>query len=419
MIDLEPRLESKLRSEYERLEAESAPAWLVHFDPRTERRQRRGLSMLAAVISVAVIAAGLATFGIELSGHLRSESRAVPATPTVTTSAFPASTRIVIPATRGIGTTVLPSVISTGKLLYLAFDCDGAALLKIQVASASATHPIAAQTSVVRCPRSTANPSIDVADSPGTGELLKVTVDAGKSTRWAVAAAEGDVSTDFPNLSLGIPENEIPSLLVLDTYGTGVASLPAFTPTQPYWIQFACLGSGPISIRSADGAALFTSEDCASPGLVGLTVPSGQVSGTSVSLVVQGASAATWEVRIVQKGNFAMPQPYETAPPEAYPGTDWSTVLLPATHGSGSVTLPTVTPTMPFIEISVSCSGPGWLTIDGPPGSTQSSACDMPGTYGGGQAATLGVPIYLKVSADPDTSWDIAIYEAQQLGPQP
>jgi len=423
MIDLEPRLDSELRSEYERLEAESAPVWLVNFDPRTERRRHRALSILAGVVSLAVIAAGLATFGIELSSHLRSAPPAkhtpIPATPTVTTSGFPASARIVIPVTRGAGTTALPNVVSTGKLLYIAFDCDGGALLKIQAASASAMNPIEADASVMRCSSSPVDPSIDVAGSPGTGVLLKVTIEASKSTRWAIVAAEGDVSTSFPSLSPVVPENEIP-LLVWDTYGTGVAAPPTFTPVTPYWIQFACLGSGPISIRSSVGTLLFTSEDCASPGLVGLTVPPDQVSGKSVSLVVQATASTTWELRVVQDGNSSMPQPFETAPAKASPGTVGAKVLLPLRHGKGSETLPTFTPTMPFYEIDLSCSGPGWLTIDGPPGSTESSVCDMPGTDGGsGQGATIGVPISLKVTANPDTSWEIVIYEAQQLGPQP
>jgi len=172
----------------------------------------------------------------------------------------------------------------------------------------------------VRCSSSTAKPTIDVANSPGAGVLLKVTIEAGKSTRWAIAAAEGDVSTGFPSLSPVVPAKEIPQILLLDTYGTGVASLATFTPATPYWMEFACLGSGPISIRSSDGAALFTSEGCSSPGLTGLTVPPGQIRGRSVSLVVQAAAATTWELRVVQGGNFAMPQPFEMAPAKSSPG---------------------------------------------------------------------------------------------------
>jgi hypothetical protein len=424
MIDLEPRLHSELRSEYERLEAESPPAWLVNFDPRTERRRRRAPSILVGVVSLAVIASALATFGVELSSHLRAGPPAthapMPAAPMVTTTGFPLSARILIPVTRGAGTTVLSNVVSTGKLLYIAFDCDAGALLKIQAASASATRPREADASLVRCASSSAKPGIDVVVSPGSGVLLKVSIEASPSTRWAIVAAEGDVSTGFPSLSPVMPESEIPLLLVADTYGTGVASLPTFTPATPYWIEFACLGGGPISIRSSDGNSLFTSEDCASPGLIGLTAPPDQVDGSSVSLVVQATASTTWELRVVQDGNHSMPQPFEMAPAKASPGTVWAKVLLPVTRGKGSETLPTFTPTMPFYGIDLSCSGPGLLTIDGPPGSTESSVCDMPGTDGGfdGQA-TLGVPISLKVTADPETSWVIVIYEAQKLGPQP
>jgi hypothetical protein len=167
---------------------------------------------------------------------------------------------------------------------------------------------------------------------------------------------------------------------------------------------------------------LFTSDDCASAGLIGLTVPTEQVSGKSVSLLVQAASSTTWELRVAQDGNFAMPRPFETAPGKPSPGPPAptaATVLVPLMHGKGSETLPTFTPTMPYYEIELSCSGPGWLTIDGPPGSTQSSVCDLPGSGGSGQGATVGVPISLKVTADEDTSWEILIYGVQQLEPQP
>jgi hypothetical protein len=429
MIDLEPRLDSKLRSEYERLEAENPPPWLVNFDPKIERPRRKGLSLLAGIVGVAVVAAGVATFGIELGSHLRPGPPAtqapLPAIPTVTTSGFPTSARIVIPVTRGAGTAVLPTVVSSGRLLYVAFDCDGGAVLKIQAKGDNTLAATESGASMVRCSNSTTTPRTYVAYSPGTGALLTLTIVAAKSTRWAIAAAEGDVSTSFPTLSPAVPENELSSIVLWDTYGTGVASLPTFTPAAPYWIQFACLGSGPISIHSSVGSALFTSEDCDSPGLIGLMVPPNQVNGRGVSLFVQAAPSTMWELLVVQDANSAIRRPFQMAPPKPSPGLGCcfkvpagATVLIPLTHGEGSATLPNFTPTMPYYEIETSCSGPGWLTIVGPPGSTQSSVCDVPGSGGSGQGATPGVPISLKLTADQGTSWEILIFGVQQLEPQ-
>jgi hypothetical protein len=321
----------------------------------------------------------------------------------------------------------LPPVVSNGQLLYVAFDCDGGGVLTIQAMGDAPLATTQLPASVLTCSASATSQRIYVADSPGTGTPLTFTIRAQTSTRWAVAAAEGDVSTSFPSMSPFVPENELSTILLWDTYGSGVASLSTFTPAAPYWIQFACFGSGPINVDSSAGTALFTSEDCASPGLVGLTVPADEVSGKAVSLFVQADASTTWEVRIVQKGADAMPRPFQTAPATPSPGLGCcfkvptgATVLIPLTHGEGSATLPTFTPTTPYYEIDLSCSGPGWLTMVGPPGSTQSSVCDDPGASGGsGQGATRGVPISLKLTADRDTSWQILIFGVQQLEPQP
>src|SRR5579872_2350537 len=87
LIDLDSRLDDKLRSEYERLEAERPPAWLLDFDPKLKRSRGRRFSGIAGIAGLAVIAAGIATFGIELGSHSRPAPPAthtsLAATPTV------------------------------------------------------------------------------------------------------------------------------------------------------------------------------------------------------------------------------------------------------------------------------------------------------------------------------------------------
>lgn len=424
MPDLDARIDAELRSEYERLEAEAPPAWLLDFDPKFKRSRDRRLSAFAGIAGVAVIAAGIATFGIELGRHSRPAAptthSSAAATPTVSTSAFPTTSRVVIPVIRGSGSTELPIVISNGRLLYVAFECAGDGQLQIRAKSVDVLAPAQPAVTVLQCSSSTTSQRTYVAATPGTGTPLTLTIVAKQSTRWALAAAEGDVSANFPSLSDVVPENEVSTILLWDTYGSGVASLPTFTPAAPSWIQFACLGSGPISIQSSTGTALFTSQSCNSPGLIGLTVPADEVRGRALALSVHAGSSTTWELRIVQKGNAAMPQPFQTVPGKPSPGSVRTGVLIPLTHGEGAATLPTFTLTTPYYEIELSCSGPGSVTIVGPPGSTQSSVCDDRGTSGGSvQGATPGIPISLKLTADPDTSWDIEIFGVSQLGPQP
>jgi hypothetical protein len=319
MIDIDPRLDSRLRSKYERIEAGSLPPALADFDPAVASPRRRGLNLMTGIAAIAVVAAGLASFALEVSGHLHSPTSA--------------------PA-------------------------------------ANATN----------------------------------------HNKLAVAP-------DFPSLSPFLPSDALP-LLVGDTYAEGSKGLPTFVPTKPYWIQFACLGTGPIHVLSSDGSVQYTSRGCGSPGLQGLFAPNSQVSGQPVSLRVETTSSTTWELRVAQSNGATTP--YETSAPSPHPGypLDFkvpagATPLVPVTNGRGSITLPTFTPKTKYANIVLRCSGPGSLEITGSDGSTGTTESCTGEISGSGGSIQPGVPLTLVIKADPAMTWEILVYGVNVELPQP
>jgi hypothetical protein len=310
MIDMDPRLDSMLRAKYDRIEAENPPPMLANFDPAVERPRRKVVNLMVGAAGIAVVAAGVAAFGLQLSGH---------------------------------GTAPAPT--------------------------------------------------------------------ANSSSSGAQHAPEG-----FPSLSSSRPFSAFP-LLAGETYAEGSASLPAFTPTEQYWIEYACLGTGSIDILSSDGSVHFTSESCVSPGINGLMVPQDQIAGRPVSLRVETTTSTGWELWVMQS-NGAPSYSYEGAPPSPHSGPPvgftvpaGATPLIPNTHGMGSATLPTFTLTTPYYRIVLTCSGSGSVEIIGSDGSTTSRSCSVPGISAGDSAhEKSGVPISMVLNADPGTTWEIIVY---------
>jgi hypothetical protein len=315
MIDMDPDLRNKLRAKYDRIKAENPPATLANFDPIVARPRRKGLNLMIGAAAIAVVAAGIATFALQLSAHLH------------------------------------------------------------------ATTP--------------------AATAPAT-----------------TASSNQQIPQGFPSLTPVLPAAVLP-VLVGDTYADGSASLPTFTPTKPYWIEYACLGTGSIDILSSDGSVHFTSESCVSPGINGLLVPQDQITGKPFSLRVETTASTAWELRVMQYSGGA-PPPYEGAPPSPHPGYDpGETTLIPDTHGRGSVTLPTFTPKTEYDRIVLVCSGPGSLEITGSDGSTDTTESCTGEVSGSGGSIQPGVPISLMIKADPGTTWEITVYGMNVELPQP
>src|SRR5580704_13105283 len=69
MIDIGPKLDARLRDNFERIEAETPPQSLTIFRPAATRRRHRSLNVIAGVVAIAVIAGAAAAFAVELAGH--------------------------------------------------------------------------------------------------------------------------------------------------------------------------------------------------------------------------------------------------------------------------------------------------------------------------------------------------------------
>ncbi len=69
MIDIGPRLDSRLRAKFDRIDAEAPPQRLLAFRPTATRRRHRSLNVIVSVCAIAVVAAGIAAFAVELGGH--------------------------------------------------------------------------------------------------------------------------------------------------------------------------------------------------------------------------------------------------------------------------------------------------------------------------------------------------------------
>ena len=97
-----------------------------------------------------------------------------------------------------------------------------------------------------------------------------------------------------------------------------------------------------------------------------------------------------------------------------------ATTYIPVMHGRGSVNLPTFTPTTAFYNLIYSCSGPGKLMFVGSDGSTATQEVCPGGFVSDGQSEIqTGVPLSLKIEADPATTWEILVYGVNTSLEQP
>ena len=75
MREVDSGLEGRLRSFLDEVKAQPVPQQLADFVPATVRSGRKVLNVLAGAIAVAVVAASVAVFAIELSGHHAASHR--------------------------------------------------------------------------------------------------------------------------------------------------------------------------------------------------------------------------------------------------------------------------------------------------------------------------------------------------------
>jgi hypothetical protein len=316
MIDIGPRLESRLRDKFDRVDAQTPPVRLMSFEPTATRRRHRSLNVIVGVGAIAVVAAGVAAFGLELSGHSHTTptpsgarggqlprmpvySPATPLPKVITDvpmpvygTGFPTSWHIVIPVTNRTGSAVLPAFIPEGWV-YIQYACVGTGHLQIVTADGTVNETFKPCSN----PAHPVNAQISGAYGPLEGAPVALTVVASPSVRWEIVVAETATPLTMPRLP-DLPANS--TVLVPLTYGLGVAALPSFPYHSSIQIQWWCSGPGGIKVDISNGDQSMSASDCGTGG-VGGTV---NYTGKRQTLVVDVNPANRWEIRVYWQPNY-------------------------------------------------------------------------------------------------------------------
>ena len=412
MIDVDPQLDARLRSFYEQIEEGPAPSQLLEFEPPAFRRDRRPLNMAVGAVGLLAVAAGIAVFAVELNSH-RDVSPAttthvspLPRIPLFGDAGLPASAQVVVPLRSGTGSAQIRTFVPEGTL-YIQFDCVGKGAFTVRSTNSIVDNVLEPE----GCSSSFGAITWTV-DGPKTydGHPITLAVAADPAMRWGILIAESGIGLP-PLGGAGLPAHS--KTLVPATVFAGSTPLPTFTPTEPYYIETACIGGGPFDIKSSDGSENVQQYGCGSVGGYEWISPSspGQVLGHPLTLLVD-APEATWEVLVVESDVATSPN---APPPSVFGVPSQSSVLVPATRGTGPAQLPTFTPNGTYY-IEYACSGPGGLSIaftSGAPfgGSSNCLGLDTADTIGSDPNQPTVAATSLGVQVDPSTSWEILIYQ--------
>src|SRR6202035_2534125 len=312
MIDIGPRLDSRLRDKFDRIDADPPPQSLMTFQPTATRRRHRSVNVVVGVAAIAVVAAAVAAFALELGGHARptpptssAQTAPLPRLPvysappppphvfTITPmpvygTGFPTSWHIVIPVTKHTGSAVLPAFIPEGWE-YIQYACVGIGHLQIVTADGTVNE------SFKPCSNSAhpVNAQIDGGYGPLTGEPVALKVVTSPSVRWEMVVAETATPLILPPLP---PLPAGAKVLVPLTYGQGIAALPSFTPHGSNQMQWWCSGPGGIQVFVSNGNQSTGASTCAGG-------PSGgggtdDYAGRRETLVVDVSPHTRWEIRV-------------------------------------------------------------------------------------------------------------------------
>ncbi len=310
MIDIGPRLESRLRDKFDRIEAQTPPQRLTSFQPISKRRHR-SLNVIAGVAAIAVVAVGAAAFAVELGSH--PHPAPTPSTfqggplpkmpvygPTPTPPAvyglptmpvygtgFSRSWYVVVPVTKHTGSAVLPVFVPEGWE-YLQYACVGTGHLEI-VSTDGTVNERFKQCSNSPIP-------VDAALSEGTGPLSEgrpviLKVVTSPSVRWEIVIAETAKPLILPALP-ALPADA--KVLVPVTYGRGIASIPSFTHHDFIAMVWWCSGSGGMQVFTSNGNESTAASQC---GFGGGGGTDGYL-GNRETLVVDVAPNVTWEILV-------------------------------------------------------------------------------------------------------------------------
>jgi hypothetical protein len=410
MLDIDPRLDSKLQAFFEHIEASTPPSGLTNIEVAAPHRGSRTFNLFAGLAAAAVVAASVAVFAVELRDHHTPApgpavtSSPPPATPSASalkkmpllgTEGVPLSAHVVIPVTHGQGSVQLQTFVPQGTLYYQ-FDCAGPGPFKI----ISSNHLVG--NSLLECSGSFGVTTITV-ESPKLYDDKPLTfeVTADRSMTWEIFIAESRA----PLHQFTVQPDE--RVLVPLTYGTGSITLPTFTVERDEWlnIQEACNSGGGADTVKMVGNTYFGSNElyqCSFPdgatGGFGSGPPGGGGSGP-VSVHVTADPSINWEILITEgPTDLGVPSSADVG-------------VAPAAYGMGPGSLPAFTPTQTY-SVAFVCSGVGSLTIVSPSFThTATPTCGGSSDYFTPPGQVPGQPVSLSVAAPASVGWEIFIYQ--------
>jgi hypothetical protein len=298
MSEVDPGLETNLRSFLNEIKVQPLPRTLAEFGPSGLRPRRKVVNLFAGLLGGAVIAASVAVFAFELTGHHNNgspvsggQSAATPTPePTPPFLPSPSSDRVpagaafnsqrqilarmlhgpwLIPKTYGSGTETLPTfALGPNEGIGVEYGCTSLGLKTLDSISFSGPGVptvLGPDFRLLGNQPSIGNRCVGGADTAsGAGGLVTVRVNADPSVRWVILVYEfTEEAQVIPTPTASSPassspeptpptlgEDPVPAgdpVLIPVTYGTGPMTLPSFTVTSNEYVsdKLGCLSTSP------------------------------------------------------------------------------------------------------------------------------------------------------------------------------
>jgi hypothetical protein len=297
MIDIDPRLDGRLRSFYETIESGRPRRELESFGVLPQQRpHRRTLNFVAGIAGAAIVAAGVGVFATELAGRHNVKPPASASRPALPTNAdltlgLPSISHTEIQTIHGRGAGSLP-VFTPQGIVFIQSACNGSGTFSLNspgdVVGMTADSCDGGVINGVSIPASAA---ID-------GKPLSLKISAAPSTVWEIVVADTGPVAPLPMLG----PSTIPSgarILVPATPGVGTTGVQTFLPTGPFYVEYACTGTGSIDFSLGVGVAHFESAPCANGtiGVEGITRPTFE---GPTNLTVETPPHSFWEIQVYE-----------------------------------------------------------------------------------------------------------------------
>jgi hypothetical protein len=362
-----------------------------------------------------VVAASVTLFAVELRNHhgpapavtpsLPASAALLKQMPLMGQGGVPSFVHVVIPLTRGSGSTRLKTFVPQGTL-YLQFDCAGPGSFKVSSTNGVISNDLA------QCSTSLGVTTLTIAGAKGyDGKPLTLNVTAAPSMSWEIFIAQ--TGGWLPSLT---PPQADSRVLVPITSGTGSTMLPTFSvaPDESVRVNIFCnSGSSGKTLEIApdplwpDGrqvsCLVFHADGSVSMFGFGPDVSDSGTGGLGpISLQFTADPSVSWEVQITEgPTGIILPELGNLGPVTQDVG------VAPKAIGMGSAVLPSFT-TNQHYTIAFSCSGAGSLTV------ITSGVAHVATTLCGGNTGWFtppnqvpGRPTSLSVEASPWVGWEV------------